>query len=75
MIRFRETIPSVSRFYLWRCFFIAAARHGVLEAMTDGGLGVAFFSPFAISGIFSRGDPSAFRQSASGGSSQKVVLP
>jgi inner membrane protein len=26
--------------------FIATASHGLLDAMTDGGLGVAFFSPF-----------------------------
>jgi inner membrane protein len=26
--------------------FLATASHGVLDAMTDGGLGVAFFSPF-----------------------------
>lgn len=27
-------------------FFIITVSHGVLDAMTDGGLGVAFFSPF-----------------------------
>ena len=27
-------------------FFLVTASHGVLDAMTDGGLGVAFFSPF-----------------------------
>jgi inner membrane protein len=27
-------------------FFLATASHGFLDAMTDGGLGVAFFSPF-----------------------------
>jgi inner membrane protein len=26
--------------------FLAAASHGLLDALTDGGLGVAFFSPF-----------------------------
>lgn len=26
--------------------FLCAASHGMLDAMTDGGLGVAFFSPF-----------------------------
>jgi inner membrane protein len=26
--------------------FLATASHGVLDALTDGGLGVAFFSPF-----------------------------
>lgn len=27
-------------------FFLATASHGVLDALTDGGLGVAFFAPF-----------------------------
>jgi inner membrane protein len=26
-------------------FFLATASHGLLDAMTDGGLGVAFFAP------------------------------
>jgi inner membrane protein len=28
------------------CIFVATASHGVLDAFTDGGLGVAFFAPF-----------------------------
>ena len=31
---------------MWLYFFLATASHGLLDAMTDGGLGVAFFSPF-----------------------------
>lgn len=31
---------------LFSYLFVATASHGVLDAMTDGGLGVAFFSPF-----------------------------
>ncbi|GAA3927575.1 metal-dependent hydrolase [Hymenobacter algoricola] len=31
---------------LWLLLFLATASHGVLDAMTTGGLGVAFFSPF-----------------------------
>lgn len=27
-------------------FFVITSSHGVLDAMTDGGLGIAFFSPF-----------------------------
>lgn len=42
---FRET-EGVSRAVLWLYFFLATASHGVLDAMTNGGLGVAFFSPF-----------------------------
>lgn len=33
-------------------FFLCTASHGVLDAMTDGGLGVAFFSPFNTSRYF-----------------------
>lgn len=35
-------------FYLFLC----TASHGVLDAMTDGGLGVAFFSPFDTTRYF-----------------------
>jgi inner membrane protein len=31
---------------MWTYFFLATASHGLLDAMTDGGLGVAFFAPF-----------------------------
>jgi inner membrane protein len=37
--------PGAAR--LWTFFFLATASHGVLDAMTDGGLGVAFFAPFS----------------------------
>jgi inner membrane protein len=40
---------SVASKSWWRTallFFAITASHGVLDAMTDGGLGVAFFSPF-----------------------------
>jgi inner membrane protein len=33
-------------------FFAATASHGILDAMTDGGLGVAFFSPFDTTRYF-----------------------
>jgi inner membrane protein len=32
--------------------FLAIASHGLLDALTDGGLGVAFFSPFDNSRYF-----------------------
>jgi len=38
--------PGLSRGWLWLYFFLATASHGILDAMTNGGLGVAFFSPF-----------------------------
>ena len=31
---------------LWTFFFLATASHGLLDAMTNGGLGIAFFAPF-----------------------------
>ena len=33
-------------------FFVVTASHGVLDAMTNGGLGVAFFSPFDTTRYF-----------------------
>jgi inner membrane protein len=33
-------------FVLWVYLFLVMASHGVLDACTDGGRGVAFFSPF-----------------------------
>jgi inner membrane protein len=32
---------------IWTILFLSTASHGVLDAMTSGGLGVAFFSPFS----------------------------
>ena len=37
--------PAWSR--LWLVFFAAMASHGILDAMTDGGQGIAFFAPFS----------------------------
>ena len=34
------------RGHIWLILFLATASHGVLDAMTDGGLGVTFFAPF-----------------------------
>jgi inner membrane protein len=44
--------PAVVMTGLFLYFFICAASHGVLDAMTDGGLGVAFFSPFDTTRYF-----------------------
>jgi inner membrane protein len=43
---FSRGTPGISRVSLWIYFFLATASHGLLDAMTNGGLGVAFFSPF-----------------------------
>ncbi len=36
----------------WWYLFLATASHGLLDAMTDGGLGIAFFSPFSNARYF-----------------------
>jgi inner membrane protein len=39
----------------WRLallLFLVTATHGILDAMTDGGLGIAFFSPFDLQRYF-----------------------
>lgn len=43
---------AVERAMLFLYFFLCTASHGVLDAMTDGGLGVAFLSPFDTTRYF-----------------------
>jgi inner membrane protein len=43
---------QISRRRLFFFLFLAAASHGILDAMTNGGLGVAFFSPFSNARFF-----------------------
>jgi inner membrane protein len=43
---FRRRASGIGRFAVFAYLFLATASHGVLDAMTNGGLGVAFFSPF-----------------------------
>ena len=45
-IAFASGAGPVSRGQLWLYLFLATASHGVLDALTNGGLGVAFFAPF-----------------------------
>lgn len=40
------------RWLLFVYLFLCTASHGVLDALTDGGLGVAFFSPFSNERFF-----------------------
>ncbi|MGH7183447.1 MAG: metal-dependent hydrolase [Nitrospiraceae bacterium] len=44
--------PAIATTGLFFYFFFCTASHGVLDAMTDGGLGVAFFSPFDTTRYF-----------------------
>ena len=46
LIGFWRVLPGPGRFPIWMYLFLATASHGFLDAMTDGGLGVAFFAPF-----------------------------
>jgi inner membrane protein len=50
------TLPRLGlhahRGLVWLYLFLATASHGGLDALTDGGLGVAFFSPFNTTRYF-----------------------
>jgi inner membrane protein len=47
LLAFRDDAgPSVDRGRTWLFLFLATASHGVLDALTTGGGGVAFFAPF-----------------------------
>jgi inner membrane protein len=45
LVAFHYASPGLGRLSMWIYFFLATASHGFLDAMTDGGLGVAFFAP------------------------------
>jgi inner membrane protein len=38
--------PPERRWHIWLVLAVAAASHGLLDALTNGGRGVAFFAPF-----------------------------
>ncbi|HUQ84615.1 MAG TPA: metal-dependent hydrolase [Gemmatimonadaceae bacterium] len=46
LIFFRDRAYDGERPRLWTYLFLATASHGVLDAMTTGGGGIAFFAPF-----------------------------
>jgi len=47
-----RTKPAIALTGLFLYFFLCTASHGLLDALTDGGLGVAFFSPFDTTRYF-----------------------
>src|SRR6266705_2224900 len=49
---FRGNAGDGRRLGLGLALFAATASHGVLDAMTNGGSGVAFFAPFAAARYF-----------------------
>ncbi|MDT7603820.1 MAG: inner membrane protein [Acidobacteriota bacterium] len=52
-LAFREVETSTRHWLaLIAYFFVVTASHGVLDALTDGGLGVAFFAPFSARRYF-----------------------
>ena len=72
LILSRRGLTSIGRFALFAYLCLATASHGVLDAMTDGGLGVAFLSPFENSRYFLpwrpiRVSPISLRRFFSGG--------
>jgi inner membrane protein len=46
LLSFKRQANASNLLVVWIFFFLATASHGLLDAMTDGGLGVAFFAPF-----------------------------
>jgi inner membrane protein len=57
-----RALAGLSRGWLWLYFFLATASHGILHAMTNGGLGAAFFSPVDKTRYFFPGTPFWFRR-------------
>jgi inner membrane protein len=51
-LSWRREIPGMSCRALWTFFFLATASHGLLDALTDGGLGVALLAPFDTTRYF-----------------------
>ncbi len=49
---FPRATARAHRSWVWIYLFLAIVSHGVLDAFTDGGLGVAFFSPFNTARYF-----------------------
>jgi len=47
LLFFRSTsLRSRQGLFLWTYFSLLTASHGLLDGLTNGGLGLAFFSPF-----------------------------
>jgi len=46
------TVRRGNRRWVWFYLFLATVSHGILDAFTDGGLGIAFFSPVNLTRYF-----------------------
>jgi inner membrane protein len=49
---FRQGTGGLANKAVFAYLFLATSSHGLLDAMTDGGLGVAFFAPFSNTRYF-----------------------
>ena len=49
---FRTGQSAADKFRIVACIAVATGSHGILDAFTDGGLGVAFFAPFDATRYF-----------------------
>lgn len=49
---FRQGVPGLPPGWMWLYLFLATISHSLLDALTDGGMGVALFSPFDNRRIF-----------------------
>src|SRR5919106_642183 len=47
LLFYRHGAGSLTAVRAWLFLFVATALHGVLDAFTNGGLGVAFLAPFS----------------------------
>lgn len=51
LLAFRDPQP-ISRWRVWLQLFLATASHGLFDMLTDGGLGIALWSPFITDRLF-----------------------
>lgn len=51
-LAFRASRWASMRPRIWLFLFAATASHGILDAFTNGGLGIAFFAPFSAERYF-----------------------
>ena len=51
-LAFRTGQWTGARLRIWLFLFAATASHGILDAFTNGGLGIAFFAPFSAARYF-----------------------
>lgn len=48
----KDGLSRIKQFWVWLYLFVCSASHGILDAMTTGGKGIAFWAPFSDERIF-----------------------